>query len=395
MTSPHHGGATPPHHDATTHVAGVLIVGGGYAGVHAAHAARRHGATVTVLDPTGDYDFVPRLAAVAGGTSRPGDARAPLTGLVDAVLTGTATAVGDGRIQLDDGSAVTADAIVVTAGATPAMPPIDGIEHARPLRTSSDAFELRAAIDAAESLVVVGGGATGAQLAGAAADRHRNLSVYVIESEPTLLPGMGGGLGDHARRILEARGVDVRLEATVARIDQDGVELESGERIDGLVAWAAGFSARADDLGVDVHDDGRILVDDQLRIMGMERTFAAGDVALHLDSDRQPLAMSAQTAVQAGSQAGANAARLLAGSELEPSRISHRGWVLDLGGSRGVAQIGPLTISSSPFDRLAPLLHTAVDLKHLSEIGGIGAIRSYRPGAHQPASVRDTGGDHS
>jgi NADH dehydrogenase FAD-containing subunit len=127
----------------------------------------------------------------------------------------------------------------------------------------------------------------------------------------------------------------------------------------------------------------------------MERTFAAGDVAAHRDGDGGELSMSAQIAVQAGRQAGANAARLVDGAPLEAVRLSHRGWVLDLGAGHGVAQLGPLSLGAAPFDRLAPLLHTAIDLKHLQEIGGLAAMLAFRPGAPRrvasddPADVLD------
>lgn len=369
-------------------VDGVLVVGGGYAGVHAAQAAAQGGANVTVVDPTGDYDFVPRLAAVAGGTAPVDDAQAPLAELVDEVRLGSAVGIADGSVLLDDGVRLAADAVIITAGAVPTTPPIDGIDLAWPLRTSADAFALRHVIDDAESLVVVGGGATGVQLAGAAADRPSELTVHLVESDETLLAQMGG-LGAHARRILEDRGVIVHVGTAVERIDESGVDLDSGERLDGAVAWAAGFTARADDLGVETHDDGRILVDEDLRIVGMQRTFAAGDIAMHVDADGSPLPASAQIAVQAGRHAGENARRLVNGEELKPGRFGHRGWVLDLGGWRGVAQVGPLAIESSPLDRLAPLLHFAIDLKHLGEIGGLAAIAAFRPGAPRTMARRD------
>ncbi|MEL6893126.1 MAG: hypothetical protein AAFP84_16150, partial [Actinomycetota bacterium] len=172
---------------------------------------------------------------------------------------------------------------------------------------------------------------------------------------------------------------DVRLGASVASVEDDGVTLESGERLTGVVVWAAGFEARADQLGLDVDDGGRAIVTPDLRVAGLERTFAAGDIAHHVDRDGATLPMSAQIAVRAGAAAGRNAARLMAGAEPESVELTQLGWVLDLGGWRGVAQIGPFAIASSPLDRLAPLLHAAIDVKHLSEVGGLGAVCSFGP----------------
>jgi NADH dehydrogenase len=340
---------TEPQPAPRAHIEGVLIVGGGYAGVHAARAAHDHGVAVTVVDPTGDYDFVPRLAAVAGGTAPADDATAPLAKLVDRVRLGTVTKVGDGEVELLDGMRLSADAVVLTAGAVPIRPPIDGLDKAWPLRTSDDALALRHAVTAiagsgderdlprsvpdTTSVVVVGGGATGVQLAGAVKSSHRTLDVHLVDTGDLLLAGMDG-LGRDAERILTDRGVDVRLGTVVEAIDDTGVVLDRGDRIDGLVVWAAGFEARADELGVEVHDNGRVLVDDDLRVLGSERTFAAGDIAFHLDAERQALPMSAQIAVQAGAHAGKNAARLVRDEQLAPARLSQQGWVLDLGSRR-------------------------------------------------------------
>jgi NADH dehydrogenase len=148
------------------------------------------------------------------------------------------------------------------------------------------------------------------------------------------------------------------------------------------VVWAGGYSADASRLGLPVADNGRVLVGDDLLVEGMERTFAAGDVAAHLDRNGSQLPMSAQVAVRAGTAAGENAARVVHGEELQRVRISTLGQVVDLGGRRGVAQIGPLTLSGELADLLPPVLHDAIDLKDLLEIGGIGALN------RAPSSVR-------
>lgn len=366
---------------AKTRIDGVVVVGGGYAGVHAAQAASKHGVPVTVVDPVGTYDFLPRLAAVAGGTAPCSDASAPLADLVDNIVVATAVGFGDGKVELDDGRMLVADAVVVTAGATPVWPDLPGIELAHPLRTSADAVALRQLIVDAEALVVVGGGATGVQLAGAALVAHPGLAVTVVDRDSHLLGSLDHQLGDHAAKVLRDRGACVLLDTDVDEIDSAGVVLADGERVDGLVAWAAGFEGRADDLGIEAVQDGRILVDEHLIVLGTDRTLAAGDVAYHLDGDGQPLPMSAQIAVQAGRTAGRNAARLVSGDRLDRARLRQRGWVLDIGGRRGVAALGPIPVALPLVDRVAPLLHSLVDLKHLSEIGGLDAIHRYRQGA--------------
>ncbi len=359
----------------------VVVVGGGYAGLHAASAVQRLGVDVMVIDDSGSHDFVTRLAAVAGGTAPLSDASAPMKEFQGHTESARVTAVGDGTVELANGRSIDAEAVIVTTGAEVSRPPIEGIEKARGLRNADDAAVLRGLISAADSLVIVGGGATGVQLAGAAAISHPGLQVHLVESANRLLPGSPRSMGRGARRILRSRGVDVLVRTDVDRFTETGVATSAGE-IEGLVVWAGGYSADASRLGLPVADNGRVLVGDDLLVEGMERTFAAGDVAAHLDRNGSQLPMSAQVAVRAGTAAGENGARLVRGEELQRVRISTIGQVVDLGGRRGVAQIGPLTLSGELADLLPPLLHDAIDLKDLLEIGGIGALN------RAPSSVR-------
>ena len=368
----------------TERIAGVLIVGAGYAGLHAARGARASGAPVTIVDRDGVHGFTTRLAAVAGGTAGPGDAFAPLDKLCDSVRHERVVAIDDGVVRTEDGSVLAADAVVITAGARPVIPDVTGIELAMSLRTPADALRLREAIESAEALSIVGGGPTGIQLAGAAAVARPDLTIRVIDREPVFLAGMDRSLGDHALGVLEERGVEVRLERELDAVHTGGLTLSDGTLLDGLVVWAGGFESVADELGDDLPLDAqRLRVGRDLRVDGWTRTFAAGDVAAHRDRNGELLAMSAQIAVQAGQQAGRNAGRIARGRETEPASFSHRGWVVDLGGGRGVAQLGPISLASPGLDRLAPILHLGIDIKHLLEIGGARALQ-FAPGRHNP-----------
>jgi NADH dehydrogenase len=359
-------------------VDGVLIVGGGYAGVHAARSVRRLGRSVSIVDPTGRHDFVTRLAAVAGGTAPASDASAPLSDFADDVIIGSMAAVRDGEVDLADGTTLTADAVVVTAGAVPTAPPIDGIEHARPLRTEADALGLRSEIEAGDAIVIVGGGATGVQLAGAVAVARPAMTVTIVDGSDRLLAGMSDASGRDAARILGERGVVVRLGSDVDEISERGISVD-GEIINGLPVWAAGFRARADEFGVPADDEGRVLVDRFMRVEGWTKTFAAGDIALHHTANGDELPMSAQVAVQAGEVAGRNAVRLLRSDTLDRAGLGHQGWVLDLGGHRGLAELGPVALTAPFLDLLPPALHWGIDVKHLIETRGLAGIFD-RPG---------------
>ncbi len=364
-----------------TRVDGVVVIGGGYAGIHAATAVRRSGIPVTVVDRTGRHDFATRLAAVAGGTAPIEDASRPVGSFVDQVVVGSVVDIADGSISMSDGSTITADAVVITAGSAPSRPPVDGIEFTHALRSSEDAEALRESIAHASSMVIVGGGATGVQLAGAAAVAHPALAIHLVETAAQLLAGMPREFSSGATRILEGRNVQIHLGSSVERITKRGA-IVGGALLEGLVVWAGGFSAQAQQYGVPTSDDGRILVDEALRVRGRQRTFAAGDIAAHRDNDGHPLPMSAQIAVRAGSAAGSNAVRLLRGEPIEPVDLRQIGWVLDLSGRRGLAQLGPINLTAPLVDLIPPLLHDAIDLKDLLEVGGPNALR------YASASVR-------
>lgn len=361
-------------------VDGVLIVGGGYAGVHASRVVRERGVRATIVDASGRHDFVTRLAAVAGGTAPRRDASAPLEEFCDEVIVATVSDVDveSGVVKLDDGRRLGADAVVITAGAVPSQPPIDGLEHAAVLRTADDALALRETIRDASSVVIVGGGATGVQLAGSIRARRRATAVTLIDAADRLLAGMSSQLSADALRILSGRRVDVRLGAGVDSITPEGVMVD-GELIAGVPVWAGGYDARAESLGVAADESDRMVVDEMLLVDGSSTVFAAGDVAAHRDDDGNELAMSAQIAVQAGTGAGENAVRLIAGEELRAVELSHLGWVLDLGGNRGLAEVAGRPLSAPFLDLLPPLLHWGIDVRHLIETRGLAGV-THRPG---------------
>lgn len=354
----------------TEHIDGVAVIGGGYAGLHAARAATGSGVATTVIDPMPHHAFTTRLAAVAGGTVQAEAARAPLESLVPRVREGRlATVDPSGLALLSDGTRLTADAMVLTVGSQPTAPPLRGLEHLVSLRTAEEALDLRERLRRAATLVILGAGPTGVQLAGAAAAAQRGLEVHLVEREDRLLPGMRPQLGAHARVILEQRAVGVHLGTAMACADERGVVLDDGRRIDGLGVWAGGFSAPTDVVDARVVD-GRIAVDETLRIDRSTTVFAAGDIAAHHDQAGKPLPMSAQVAVQAGAAAGANAAAIVQGRGIEPAALRDRGWVVDLGGGHGVADLGGVRLARPLLDRIPPLLHWAIDTRNLWQIAG-------------------------
>ncbi len=367
----------------------VVVVGAGYAGIHAALAARRHGADVTVVDATGMHEFGTRLAGVAGGRAPSGDGWAPvedLTGL-DVERAWVAGIDGAGpALILEDATRETADAIVVATGAATRIPDVPGVrEHALSLKTVADALAIRRELVEATRLIVVGGGPTGVQLAGEAANRHRHLDVTVIEAADRLLPAMPGAAGERALHLLRRRNVDVRRSSSVQRVTADGVVLASGSRLDGIVVWATGYEADGSALMPDADTlDGRLVVDGTLRVPGTVGVFAAGDVAAHTDVFGRPLPMSAQTAVRAGTVAGRNAARAANGLPSSPALLLELGRLVTLGRNVGVGTLGPIPLANPLLDGVVARMHDAVDARHLWQVGGLKGVLAHLPGRHRP-----------
>ena len=367
----------------------VLVVGAGYAGVRAAVAARREGADVTLVDRTGNHELATRLAAVAGGRTPSGDGWAPADALTGVEVVRGRVAEVDAAapgVVLEDGRRQSADAVVLAVGADTAWPDVPGLsEHALGMRTVADALTIRRELVEADGLVVVGGGPTGVQLAAEAAHRHRHLDVALLEASARLLPGMPGSLGRRAEQLLRRRGVEVRRRSPVVRVTPSGVVLDGGAHVDGLVVWATGFAANGSSLlpSADT-SEGRIVVDASLRVPGTVAVFAAGDVAAHRDLFASPLAMSAQTAVRAGAVAGRNAVRVARGLPPSPALLLDMGRLVTMGRRVGVGTVLGLPLAAPLLDRAVPVLHDAVDLRHLFQTGGIGAVLRHAPGRHRP-----------
>jgi NADH:ubiquinone reductase (H+-translocating) len=185
--------------------------------------------------------------------------------------------------------------------------------------------------------------------------------------------------------LLRRRGVDVRRRTPVVEVTPKGVTLERRAKIDGLVVWATGWAAEGSALlpGADTVD-GRLVVDQTLRVPGTYGVFAAGDVAAHRDLFGQPLAMSAQIAVRAGAVAGRNAARYVKGLPGSPALLVDIGRLVTLGRRIGVGTVGPIPLAAPVLDRFVPLLHDLVDAQYILKTGGLSGLLAHGQGRHRP-----------
>ena len=365
---------------ATPHV---VIVGGGFAGLNAARVLARRPVRVTLVDRRNHHLFQPLLYQVATAGLSPADIATPLRSILRKapgvrVLLAAAERVEPAarRVVLDEGE-LAYDALILAAGATHSYFGHDEWETLAPgLKTLEDALEIRRrvllAFEAAErardgaerrallTLVVIGGGPTGVELAGALAELARHTivrdfrevdptqtRVVLLEGGPRILATFPEDLARAAARSLERLGVEVRTGALVTRITPDAVWV-GGEQIRSrAVLWAAGVAAAplAHTLGVPLDRAGRVPVTPDLSVAGYPEIFVAGDLCAFNHGTGGPLPGVAPVAIQQGRAAAANAWRRLAGEPTRPFHYRDRGSMATVGRAAAVAVIGPLRLS--------------------------------------------------
>jgi NADH dehydrogenase len=359
-----------------------VIIGGGFGGLYAARALRRAPVEVVLIDRRNYHLFQPLLYQVATAALNPSDIAAPIRRVLRRqencrVLLAEATAVDVARrcIQLADGT-LSYDFLIVATGATHSYFGHDEYARVAPgLKSVEDALDVRRRIllayEAAEratdpavrrawlTFVVVGGGPTGVELAGALAEiaRHalkddfrsidpREAKVVLVEGLPRVLNAFPPELSVEATGQLERLGVAVRTSTMVTGIDESGVSL-GAERLDArTVLWAAGVAASplARSLGVPLDRAGRVKVEPDLTIPGHPEVFVIGDLAI-LEQDGKPVTGLAAVAVQEGPHAARNVGRAVRGLPLEPFRYTDKGILATIGRAAAVASFGRVRLS--------------------------------------------------
>jgi NADH dehydrogenase len=280
------------------------------------------------------------------------------------------------RVLLDRGEAMTFDYLIVAVGATHAyFGHPEWSAHAPGLKTLDDALEIRRqvllAFEAAEreedadvqrrllTFVIVGGGPTGVELAGALAEiarhtlrkdfrriRPESARIVLAEGGPRLLGAFTEPLAAAARASLERLGVEVRTNAIVSSVDAGGVQI-GAERVDAAtVVWAAGVAASplARSFGLTLDRAGRVRAEPTLAVPGHPAVFVAGDICA-LEQDGKLLPGVAQVAKQQGAHAAANILRAIRGEPLQPFRYRDYGNMATIGRGSAIAEIGPLKVS--------------------------------------------------
>lgn len=336
---------------------------------------------MTVLDRENYHLFQPLLYQVATAALSPGEIAAPIRVILRRyanvrVLLSEATAVDleRRRVILADGDPLEYDYLVLATGARHSYFGHPEWEQLAPgLKSVEDALEIRRrgllALEQAEretdpatrralqTYVVVGGGPTGVELAGAIAEVGRNTvarefraidpkqgRVILLEGGPRILAGFPPDLSDSAARTLEALGVQVRTNARVTSITPDAVAIGDEVIPARTVLWAAGVapSSLAHTLGVPLDNGGRVLVDPDLTVPGHPEAYVVGDLAAFRHQGGKALPGLAPVAVQQGQAAAENIWRSMQGTRHRPFHYVDRGSLATIRRGSAVAHIGPV-----------------------------------------------------
>lgn len=360
----------------------VVIIGGGFAGLYLAKRLKRAPVRVTVIDRRNHHLFQPMLYQVASAALNPSDIASPIRSilrhhanldvmLAEAVRIDTAAR----QVHLADGGVVGYDYVAVAPGARHSYFGHPEWESSAPgLKSLEDAVEIRRrvllAFERAEretdasarhellTFVVVGGGPTGVEVAGALAEirrfalardfRHidpREAEVVLLEAGPRILPSYPPKLSARAKADLRDLGVNVRESSTVTAVHADAVEVQGGLRIPTTtVVWAAGNQASPllATLGAPLTHQGRVVVEADCSIAGHPEVLVLGDAAWHEHGGAPAVPATCPGGIQMGQHAARAIRASIAGKPREPFRYLDKGQLAVIGRGRAVADLGKL-----------------------------------------------------
>ncbi len=367
----------------------IVIVGGGFGGIAAARKLRRADADVTLIDKTNHHLFQPLLYQVATAALSPGDIAEPIRAITGRysntkVLMGEVEKVQPEQklVRLVDGRRITYDRLILAPGAHYNYFGHDEWKQYAPaLKSLGDSLQVRERIlislEEAEqtedpvlrkpylTYVVIGGGPTGVEMAGAISEitkrhmmgdfkniRPNEVRIFLVEAEPNILNGYPDSLSEKGRLMLENMGVQVLLNSPVTDISENRVSFKSGSSVESLVTpniiWAAGVLASPlfDSLNVEQDRSGRVKVHPDLRVPEYPDIFVIGDAACVEDDQGKPLPALAPVAKQQGEfvgnllRKGGNKSEILS-----IFRYVDRGTMTAIGRAKAVANIRGLKFS--------------------------------------------------
>src|SRR6184192_1920012 len=364
----------------------VIIVGAGFGGLEAAKKLACTDVRVTVIDRTNYHLFQPLLYQVATAALSPADIAAPIRGIlskcgnIDVILAEVESVDTEAKKVKTVDLQIDYDYLILATGARHSYFGHDEWEKLAPgLKSLEDAVELRrrillafefaekttdeAARKAAMTFVIIGGGPTGVEMAGAIAEisrytlakdfRHIDPSqaqVILIEGAPFLLAAYPEDLSQSAQKQLAQLGVQVRTNARVTDITEAGVQV-NGEFLPCRVKiWAAGNNASFVGKTLDASADrvGRVIVNDDLTIPGHPEVQVIGDLANFSHQNREPLPGISPVAMQQGRHAARNILRMIRGQKPKQFRYFDKGSMATIGRNKAVADLKFFHLSGRP-----------------------------------------------
>ena len=379
----------------------VLVLGGGFAGIGAAHKLKKSDADVVVVDKHDYHTFQPLLYQVATGLLEQPAVGHPIRDLFhkqdnvrihqDEV---TAIDLDARRVEFAELEALGYDYLVLGLGAEVNFFGVEGAaEHAFPLYTLTDAVRLKNHVlktweeadrkpalveDGALNVVVVGGGPTGVETAGAMAELYNGVfkkdypdvpegaaTITLVEAGPEIFPMFKPDIREYTVGALEKRGVDVQTGDVVESISPTRVKLKSGDELEAhTLVWGAGLQGNelVRSLGLELGRGNRVGVDEELRIPSHPEVYAVGDVAAITDAKtEQVLPQLGSVALQSGEHAGETIAKLIAGKETKPFKYRDKGTMAAIGrGSAVVQMLGGKTMKGKAASLAWGTVHLAL-----------------------------------
>jgi NADH dehydrogenase len=362
----------------------VVIIGGGFGGLHAAKALANKAVEVTLIDRKNHHIFQPLLYQVALGVLSPGEITVSLRHIFRRsrnvyTILGEVTEFDTTarRVKLVDGEEIAYDYLIISAGARHAYFGHDEWEKDAPgLKTIEDAVEIRSrllrAFETAERrarltgrqdpliFAVIGGGPTGVELAGAIADLARlalakdfkaidtsKARVRLYEGSPRVLGTYSEESSQKAKQQLEQLGVEVYTNSIVTSVERGRIRVRDEWIQTDVTLWVAGVypSSLGKQLGATTDRVGRVLIEQDLSVPGHREIFVVGDMAALTDAKGTPVPGLGAAAVQEGKSAAENILRDLRGKARRSFIYQDWGILATIGHHRAVAQFGHRTFS--------------------------------------------------
>lgn len=355
----------------------VVIIGAGFAGLFAAKKFSGRPVKVTLIDKNNYHTFNPLLYQVGAAEIEPDQIAYPVRSVIrnkkniDFIMSEVSEIKFKKQIVVTAKGEIKYDYLIIALGSKTDYFGIKGAEiNSMPLKTLEDALFLRnhiltlfeKAVNCSDpderkkclTFVITGGGPTGVEFAGAFAElvngplrkdfsdiRLSDIEIVLADAGKRILPAYNEKSGGYALRKLEEKGVKIKLNSEVIKIDKGIIRFRNGDSVKShTILWTAGVRGidLKSDVKIPVRRDSRLAVDETLRLPGLADVFVCGDLA-YVEEDGVPLPMNAPVATQQGEHTALNILKIIAGHNPETFRYRDRGSMVALGRNAGITKI--------------------------------------------------------